>query len=454
MHFINEVIDKGKVFFDGNQRSVAVKKNIIYSILIRVVSIIVSFLIVPVTIGYVSAELYGVWLTLSSIMTWLSFMDIGFTQGLKNRLTEAIAVENWDKGKELVSTTYFMMVLIFIPISILLMWVAPMVDWCGLLNVEYIYEADVSKVIIVVIGFACLQMIVNVFVSVVAAFQKVALSNSFIVIGNFLSLIVIYILTKTCPPSLLYLSVSFCGFPVLVTLVASIILFKKKFKRVAPSYSKINISLIKDLFGLGYKFFIINIQVLVLYQSTNVLISYVSSPLMVTSYNLAYRYLNLAMMLFTIITAPLWPAYTDAYTKGDFTWMINMRKKMRKVLLASLIIAVFMVVLSPYFYKLWVGDSAEVPFSMTFLVALYVIFYCWMNLNGTLVVGMGKLKIQTLLCISGMIIHIPFALLLSHFMGAYGVIFSLSIITFIYAVVAKIQVDKILNETAYGWWLE
>lgn len=441
-------------FFKGNQRSVTVKKNIIYSILIRIVSIAVSFLIVPITIGYVSAELYGVWLTLSSIMTWLSFMDIGFTQGLKNRLTEAIAVEDWTRGRELVSTTYFMMLIIFIPVCCILILLVPLVDWCSLLNVNSIYSDEVSKVMVVVIGFACLHMIVNVIVSVVAAFQKVALSNSFPVIGNLLSLMVIIVLTKTCPPSLVYLSLTFCSLPVLVTVVASIFLYHKAFNKVSPSISCIRFGFIKDLWGLGYKFFIINIQALVLYQSTNVLISYVSSPLDVTSYNLAYRYLNLSMMLFTIITAPLWPAYTDAYAKGDYEWMTNTRNKMQKVFIASIIAAVVMVLISPIFYKIWVGDKAEVPFMMTIIVALYVIAFCWMNLNGTLIVGMGKLKIQTYLCVFGMIVHIPFSLLLSKFFGPYGVLVSLTAITFIYAIVVRVQVKKILNKTATGLWLD
>ena len=94
---MDNIIARVKGLFQGDERSVAVKKNILYSIVIRAISIVVSFLIVPITIGYVSAELYGVWLTLSSIMTWVSFMDISFTQGLKNRLTEAIAVANWER---------------------------------------------------------------------------------------------------------------------------------------------------------------------------------------------------------------------------------------------------------------------------------------------------------------------------------------------------------------------
>lgn len=451
---MRRILNRIKSVFNGNERSVAVKKNILYSILVRFISIAVSFLIVPVTIGYVSAELYGVWLTLSSIMTWLSFMDIGFTQGLKNRLTEAIAINDWEKGKELVSTTYLMMLAIFVPVSAILMFLVPKLDWCGLLHVSREYSAEVNKVMVVVVGFACIQMVVNVFVSVVAAFQKVALSNSFHVIGNVLSLIIIYILTKTSSSSLFYLAITFCSSPIIVTLAATIILFNFSFKCVAPSISRVNLRLVKDLFGLGYKFFVINIQVLVLYQSTNVLISHVSSPIMVTSYNLAYRYMNLAMMFFTIITAPLWPAYTDAYTKSDFFWMINMRKKMQRIFLASVALEIVMVIVSPFFYKIWIGNKADVPFIMTVVVSLYVMSYCWMNLNGTLIVGMGKLKIQTLMCVFGMIIHIPLSLFLSKLLGPYGVLVSLTFITFIYAVVVNIQVNKILDKTAVGCWIE
>ena len=181
----------------GNSRSVTVKKNIVGSLFLKGISILVSLMLVPATIGYVNAELYGVWLTLASMMTWLAFADIGFTQGLKNKLTEAIAVGDWEKGQSLVSTTYFMMVLIFVPACLILEMVVPLVNWAGLLNVSPAYEEDITRVMYVIVGLACLQMIVNVLVSVIAAFQKVALSSSFLVIGNILSLAIIYVLRVT-----------------------------------------------------------------------------------------------------------------------------------------------------------------------------------------------------------------------------------------------------------------
>lgn len=438
----------------GNNRSVTVKKNVIASIALKGIGILVSFLLVPLTIGYVSPELYGVWLTLSSVLTWLNFMDIGFSQGLKNRLTEAIAHDDWDRGKALVSTTYGMMIFIMLPVCLLIEFAIPFIDWPSLLNIDPIYSKEVVNAMYVCVAFACLQMVVNVFVSVVAAFQKVALSGSFTVIGNIISLFLIYILTKTCPPSLVVLACTLAAMPIVVTIVASLILFRGKFKLVAPSIFCFTPSYIKDLFGLGYKFFIIQVQVLVLYNSTNILISYLSSPLEVTTYNIAYKLLNCAMMVYSMITAPLWPAYTDAYTRGDYDWMKGMRRKMERILLLSICGCIIVTLLSPLIYKVWIGDRVEIPFTMSASVCLYVIAYCWMTLNGTFIVGMGKLKLETCIVVVGMIVHIPLSFLLGKYIGAYGVVASMFAINLFYAIVMYIQVNKLFNRTAVGIWNE
>lgn len=438
----------------GSDRTSIIKRNILGSFAIRGASVLISFLMVPLTIGYISQELYGVWLTLSSVLTWIGFLDMGFGQGLKNKLTEAIAKDDWSRAKSLVSTTYFMMILIFLPVGIILECSIHIINWSRLLNVNLIYESQIEKVMYVLIAFVCIQMVINVFISVVAAFQKVALSNLFNTIGNFLALIIIYVLTKTCPPSLMAMAFSVGAMPILVTMVVSVIFYSSKFKIISPSYFFIDKTKIKDLFSLGYKFFIANIQVVILYQSTNILISNVSSPLQVTSYNIAYKYLNIAMMVYCIITSPLWPAYTDAYFKKDFQWMKNIRAKMTKILLVSIVMCVLMMFVSNFVYKIWVGENVVIPKMMTFLVGIYVMIYCWVNLNATIIAGIGVMKLNTYILIFGMFAHIPLSLFLSKFIGVYGVLLSMIMINLIYGAVYNIQVNKILNKTATGIWIK
>lgn len=445
-------IDYKKIFSSNSQRTQTVKKNIIGSFFIKGCSILISLLLVPMTLGYVSSELYGIWLTLSSIMLWLNFFDVGFTLGLKNKLAEAIANEDWQRGKSLVSTTYIMMIFIFVPLWIMLELAIPCINWASFLNVSSIYNDEITRAMHILAACFCFQMIANVLTAVISAFQKVALSSAFPVLGNFLSLIAIFLLTKFCPPSLVALACTISVLPILVIVVASIWLYSGNFKAVSPSIRTINKSHVKDLWGLGYKFFLIQIQIVVLYQSTNILISNVSGPNDVTYYNIAYKYLGVAMMIYTIFLSPLWPAFTDAYTKKDYTWMKNIYKKMSLVFMVSAIALVAMMLISPFVYDIWVGEEVAVPAMMTIVVGIYMIIHSWDALQVNMINGIGAVKLQTYVTLLGLIVHIPLSLYLGTYLDAVGVVCSMILINVLYSTVFTVQINKLLSNKAKGIW--
>ena len=438
----------------GSSRSVTVKKNIIGSLFVKGCSIVISLLLVPLTLGYVSSDLYGIWLTLSSIMIWLNFFDIGFTLGLKNKLAEAITLGNMQRGRELVSTTYFIMISIFVPLCIVLEIIIPYIDWASFLNVSTHYNPDIIRTLHILAACFCVQMIVNVLTAVLAAYQKVALSSTFPVIGNFISLFIILFLTKCCPPSLSMLALAVSTIPILVVIIASFILYNRIFAAVAPAWHSVRKGYIKDLFNLGSKFFLIQIQIVVLYQCTNILISNLSGPTDVTSYNIAYKYITISMMILAIIMAPLWPAFTDAYTKQDYAWMKKVYHKMCKLWVVLAIIVILMIFASPIVYKLWIGNKAHIPLMMTVLIGMYAIVHSWNVIQTNMINGIGTIKLQTRMTLLGLIAHIPFSLFLGKYISYYGVIMSMIVINSIYSAVFTIQIRKILNKTASGLWLK
>ena len=441
-------------FLKGNERSVTIKKNILWSLFIKGVSILTSMLLVPMTLGYVSAEIYGVWLTISSILHWLTYMDVGFTLGLKNRLAESLAKNDIEKGRSLVSTTYFIMIAIFVPIAILVYTISPYINWCSFLNVSKGNNKIIIKTIQILIIFVSLQMIVNVFIAVVAAHQKTALSSLFNVIGQICSLIIISGMTRFVEPSLFNLAFAYSMMPVLIVAISSIIFYKTSMKNIAPSIKHINLGYTKDLWNLGAKFFIIQIQQIVLYQATNILISNLSGPESVTQYNIAYKILNVAVMVYTIILTPLWPAFTDAYTKKDFKWMNNIYKKMVRIYGAVFIVITLIVIASPILYKIWIGDNVEIPFILTTSIAIYTLIHCWDSLQVILINGVGCVKLQTYVILIGLVLHIPVSLLLGRHIGIYGVIASMSIINIIYAIFFTTQIRRIIEQKATGIWIK
>jgi O-antigen/teichoic acid export membrane protein len=281
--------------------------------------------------------------------------------------------------------------------------------------------------------FIALQMIVNVFVTIVAAYQKTALSSLFAVIGQVCSLCIIGMMTLFVKPSLLNLAFAYSLMPIVIVLVASIIYFKTSMKEVAPSIKSINTAYIKDLWGLGIKFFIIQLQMIVLYQATNILISHIAGPESVTQYNISYKLLNIVVMVYTIILNPLWPAFTDAYTKEDYIWMKNIYSKMQKL------------------YGV-LRDMVTVPFTLTISIAIYTLLHCWVSLQAILINGTGKVTLQSYIILIGLVFHIPLSLFLGQYIGVLGVVASMSVINLIYASVFTTQIRKILNMTAIGIW--
>lgn len=439
-------------FLKGSDRSSTVKKNVIGSILIKGWSILISLILVPMTMDYLSPEIYGIWLTLSSVIMWLNFFDVGFTLGLKNKLAEALAKKDYHQGKTLVSTTYIMMVAIFIPLGLILEIIVPLIDWSSFLNVNPELNPQLVGVMRILIFCFALQMIFNTITAILAAYQRTAISSIFPAIGNTIAVVVIYILTKTVPPSLFNLAEAISYLPLLVLLISSLILFKTSLKAIAPSLRYFDTTAIPYLFSLGSKFFLIQIQVVILYQATNVLISNVSSPEQVTAYNIAYKYLSIGLMFLSILLGPLWPAYTDAYVKNDDKWMKSTYIKMSKIVIGMIIIIAIMMICSPIAYSIWIKDSSIVPWSMTISVGIYLMIYSWDSLQTMLINGIGAVKVQTYVTLIGSLCHIPLSLLLGKYIGGIGVVWSMIIINTIYAIIFTYQMRCLLQGVKNTIW--
>lgn len=100
-------------FFKNKDRTSKAGKEVVYSFAFQAASILVSLLYIPLLLGYLTQEKYGIWLTLTSILGWFSFFDVGLGNGLRNKLAEAIASGNISLGRKYVSTTYAILIYIF-----------------------------------------------------------------------------------------------------------------------------------------------------------------------------------------------------------------------------------------------------------------------------------------------------------------------------------------------------
>jgi O-antigen/teichoic acid export membrane protein len=163
------------------------------------------------------------------------------------------------------------------------------------------------------------------------------------------------------------------------------------------------------------------LQVVIMYQATNFLISNIGGPTDVTSYNIAYKYLGVSTMIINIILTPIWPAFTDSFTKKAYPWMRRIYKKMTTIEFIVIAGIVLMVAISPFVYHIWIGHKAIIPLAMSIIVGVYMMVDCWLSLHMNILNGMGTIQLQLYVTLIGLVAHIPLSFFIGHFIGPLGV---------------------------------
>ena len=437
--------------FSTNTRTDLAIKNIGLSFLIKGGSIIISFILVPLTLGYLNSYEYGVWLTLNSILSWVYVFDIGLGNGLRNKLTEALAREDYELCRTYISTAFFILAILGLGLFGLFSIVQPFLDWYSILNVKKESINGLSTIIYIVFAFIILNFIFKNIGIIFISKQYPAINDLLILIGSLFSLIIIYILTLVTTGSLAWVAYTFSGIPVIIYIISYPITFKR-YPNLKPSLKYIDKRYWRSLMELGLKFFLIQISVVIVYTTSNIIISQLFGPEEVTPYNIGFKLFSSVTIVFNLLLIPFWSAITDAISKNDIIWINKVMKKLFKLWGLAVIGTGILVFLSPMIFKIWIGNEVQIPFIFSVLFGIYVCISIGTGIFSTYVNGIGKLRVQLIATLLQAIIFIPFAVWAGKAWGVKGIIISLIFTSGINLVWGPIQCYKLLNGKAYGIW--
>jgi O-antigen/teichoic acid export membrane protein len=441
-------------FTKGHERSINIKKNILGSFLIRVIAILIGFVQLPLTLHYLDPTNYGIWLTLSSLLAWFSFLDIGLGHGLRNKFAEAVAKNDAASAKSYISTTYAIIAIIAAIAYGVFLVINQFLNWSVILNAPPEMQGELSLIAFYFFTGFCLSFFIKLISTILVADQKPALNELLSLIMSLLTLAAVIFLKETTEGSLLKIVIAFSFIPIAVKIIASIYLFSKNYKEYRPSFKFVNFKYARDLTSLGIKFFIIQISGVIMYSTDNMIITQILGPSHVVPYNIAYKYFGIATMIFMIIATPFWSGFTQAYNVNDMGWIRNTVKKLNNLSKFFIAGVVIMVAISTTVYKLWVGDIIEVPLLLSIFMGLYVSMMIWGMPFVFFINGVGKIKLQLYYGIGQALLNIPLSIFLAkNFgLGASGVILATLICNFSAIILWPTQYKKIIMNKAYGIW--
>ncbi|MCA4895461.1 MAG: oligosaccharide flippase family protein [Cytophagales bacterium] len=443
-----------RFLFTTDQRGKIVRNNIVYSFLFKILGTLLSLFLVPLTLGYLNPTKYGVWLTLSAVISWITIFDVGLGSGLRNKLAEAFAKDDKIKARTYVSTTYAILGIITCLVYVLFLVFDYFIDWALLLNVNPELSDEVNSLTHLVFIFFLFRLVSGLITSILTADQRLAAVGFLELLTNFFSVLAIILLPYFFNNSLLWVGASMSFITFFVPVVASLYYFNSRYKFFSPAFTHVNFKFFRDLMNLSFDFFVLSISTIIIYFSQNLIISHLFGPAEVSTFNIAYKYFFYIIVIHVLILNPMIPASTEAYYKSDLGWIKKILQKLIYLWIVIVVIIVIMVLMSEIVYKLWIGEQIFIPLQISLSMGAYVIIFTWYCTFVYLINGIGKIKLQlyVLLIASFFIIPISIFFVKRLNFGVDGVIMAGLICTIPGSIIMPIQLNKLLNNKAKGIW--
>ncbi|MEZ8653417.1 lipopolysaccharide biosynthesis protein [Vibrio splendidus] len=426
-------------------------KQIKWSFVFKALAFIAYYAAISLQVKILGSELYGVWATLLSIVTWVVFFDFGLGNGIKNYLTKAISLNNLKEARQIILTGYVAISIISIFLFIVVVILANIFDLSALFNTNALSDSQLTNIVIVLFGFIFMHFVVSFVKQFVFAIQKNSLNEMEQLLFYLLLLISLMLLTWKSIDSVLGVVIAY-GTSILISKLCLTALFFSKNKELIPSPRNFQKNIMGKLMNVGMAFFALQLVSMFILLSDRIIITQLLGPASVTSYDIVYRLFSVVLILHGIVNAPMWSAYTEAYTKQDKNWIVKNLKKMKLLVFSLVSVTLVLYLFSSELIKLWVGDEVTTTDRLSLYMAVYVIVLAWCNNYAFFLNAINNIKIQFYMLLVGAVINIPLSVYFVKYqgLGSSGVVLATIISLSLFAIAGPIQTQLILKKCKYN----
>jgi O-antigen/teichoic acid export membrane protein len=411
----------------------------------RAVAVAASFLAIPLMIGYLGQEQFGVWSTLLTVMSWVVFFDLGVGNGLRNKVAESLAKNEREEAARYIASGYTFIGLISLVVWAVVTLAAFIIPWQAVFNTHVIPETALRTTVQIAVFFIVLNFWIGLIAALLGAVQKTSVIALGQLISNLAILGLVYVLTQTTDASISQLALVYG-----LSLVTANILLSLWFYRGHPElrpHPYLDKRHVRPLLHVGLQFFTIQLAVLVIFTTDKMLITQLFGPQYVTQYEVVFKLFSVITFAHGLVSAPLWSAYTDAYHRGDLVWIESMLRK-QMMIFGGIVLAVVVLCLSARpIIAVWIGRELVVSLTFIMVMGIFVLISIWNNIFAMLVNGIGKIRLQLYTAVVAMLVNIPLSIFFATYLGLglTGIVLGTICSLLLAAVALPIQVHLLIN---------
>ncbi len=389
----------------------------------KLVGIVVSFVSVPLTIGYLGREQYGAWVSIGSLLAWMALSDFGLGSSLNNAVTTAAGQDRPDLVRMHLSNGLFVLTVIAAGFGLVAAVAWPYIDWATIFGVTSASaRAEIGPAMAVALGIFLLQVPLSMAGKIYLAYQEGRLGTYWGAAGNLLSLVALVIVTQT-HGGLVALVIALAGSGLLINVASNLWMFLHHRPVLRPHLRHVRTAEMGALGRVGSKFFLIQIMALVTFQTDNLVISHYLGAAQVPEYSLTYSLFSYTSLPQSVLFGYLWAAYTEAIARKDIDWVA---KTFRLNLFGGLAftgvgIAAVALIARP-FIGWWAGPDVEPSFALIAWVAAWSLINAFTNPVACLLAAASHLKGQLIYSGLATVSNLALSVFLVQRWGVDGVI--------------------------------
>ena len=363
--------------------------------LARVVQISTSLITVPLTLKYLGNERFGLWMTISSVLAMAAFADFGVGNGVLNTVAKAFGRDDMEGIRKAVSSGFALLNTIAALLLLAFFAIYRFVNWADFFRVVSPQARTEAGPALAV--FACCFAF-NISMDVVQRVQlglqqgyRYGLWQMCGSLAGFIGVLAGVWLRVSLP----VLVVAIAGAPIFATALNAIHFFGFVRPDLRPSRELVSRDIINQIAKLGGLFFVLQMVVAVSFSADNFIIARTLGAVNVPEYSIPQRMFALVTMVSAMLVAPLWPAYGEAISRGDMTWVRRtLRGSLLLVLAVTSAASATLLLLSHRLIHWWVGSRIHPPFLLLVGLAIWTVVNCCGDALASFLNGASIIRFQ------------------------------------------------------------
>lgn len=395
------------------------------SAMAKILSIGTALISVPLSLGYLGQERFGMWAIISSLIAMLAFADFGLGNGVLSAVAKAHGNDDAVGTRRVVSTGFFLLCGVALVLVALFALAYPWFNWHALFNVQTAQaRAEAGPALAMFVLCFAGSIPLGVVQRVQWGLQQGFVASLWQCAGSLCGLLgmllVIYL-----GGSLPWLVLALAGAPLAAALLNSLFYFFWHRPDLRPRWSCCASAALTQIASSGVLFFVLQVVGAVVYTSDSLIVAQLMGAAAVAEYVVPEKMFSLISLTVATLTVPLWPAYGEAIERGDLAWVQRtFYASIRIAVGTAALMSLLLLAAGSFIIQLWVGELVFVPFSLLLGLAIWKVVEATGNCLAMLLNGTGKLKLQVIMAIVTAIVAISLKFIFIHEFGVPGVVWA------------------------------